>query len=592
MSISQRTIRRSAFMITGMLLLWFHCAQSQDLGNVGKTKPVTLSGTLSMSLNTYTSNDSLKSMTPSQWSITGAPLLNIYGYSMPFTLFLSSQNRGFNTPFSRFGVSPYYKWVKLNLGWRSLNFNRYTLGGQQILGAGFEITPGKLDIAFMYGSFNHAVTDVSLYNNLNNTVPVYDRKGYAFQLGYGDNNAEISLSYLNARDNYNSADPTIIEQSGATASANQAMGLKGQLSFLNHFTFKMEGAVSLYTRNEKADSVQISNKIKNNFFLKSGFISNPNASTSITTAANASLKYGTEAYSLAVQYKRIDPNYKSMGAFYLQTDVEQYTLVPSVRLLNNKLYINGSFGLQHNNLNRHMRTNSLRKIGMMNISLNYSQTFGVDMQYSNYGISQQVLSQYRSPNSGTPNIYDSLRISQISQSLSIAPHISFIGKENVHVISLNTSLQNLKDNNGLNNGRNNYTTVTTTVSHDWQMISTNWDINEILNYINTRTAVNKIGSVGYTLSLTKAFVQKGNNSTGSPKRNHRIAVTVSGNYYLNLMNNRANGHVIATHVGVSYQFLQHHNLSGGIGWITNHPKQSGINRRSELTTYLRYNYSF
>lgn len=587
---NRRTFFRQVYLVAGLLLLPFGYALSQNLANIGKTEPVTLSGNLSVSLNTYSSGDSVKSMDPFQWGINGSPMLNIYGLSLPFAFFMSSQNKQFNTPFTRFGVSPYYKWAKLHLGWRDLNFNHYTLGGQQILGAGFELTPGKVDVAFIYGRFNHAVTNVSVYNNLNNTVPVYNRNGYALKLGYGDKKTGISFSYLNAKDVYNSADPQIVQQSGITAAANQALGLKGQVTFLKHFSFNIESALSFYTRDVHSDSVELKNRDKNNFFLKSGIVSSPNASTSITTAAKAGVKYTAKVFSLALQYKRIDPDYKSMGAFYMQTDVEQYTIAPSFRLFQNKLYINGSLGLQHNNLNRHLRTSSFRKIGMMNVSVNPSQVFGMDIQYSNYGISQQVLSQYRSPNSATPSLYDSLRISQISQSLTLSPHLSFVGENNVHVLSLNTSVQNLKDNNQLNNGQNNYTTVTVSLNHDWQMINANWDINQTFNYINTKTAINKIGSAGCTISLTKAFVQ--NKGTGPANGNHRIALTLSGNYYLNLMNNRANGHVIAIHTGLSYQFLQHHNLSAGLGLISNRPKQSNMKNRNELTTYIRYNLSF
>lgn len=593
LSFRSRYFSRLTLLLVEIILLLPIYARSQNLANIGKTKPVTLSGDLSVDMNTYGSNDSVKTMDPFQWSVTGSPVLNIYGYSLPFTIFISSQNRSFNSPFTRFGVSPYYKWAKLHLGWQSLNFNQYTLGGQQILGGGFELTPGKLDIAFMYGSFDHAVTDVSVYNNLNNTVPVYNRSGYALKLGYGDEKTGISLSYLQAKDNYSSGVPTIIQQSGVTAAANQAVGLKGQLTFLKHFAFKMESALSFYTRDVNSDSVELKDQYKNNFFFKSGIISYPNASTSISTAGNASLAYDTGPFSLALQYKRIDPGYKSMGAFYLQTDVEQYTIAPALRLLKNKLFINGSLGLQRNNLNKQLRTSSFRKIGMLDVSLNPSQVFGMDLQYSNYGISQQVLSQYRSPYPGVSNVYDSLRISEISQSLSISPHFSFVGQNNVQVFSLNTSLQNLKDNNQLNNGQNNYTTITATLNHDWQIISANWDINQTFNYIDTKTATDKIGSAGYTLSLTKSFVpSKKNGSAGPVSRSHRLAVTISGNYYLNLMNNRSNGDAIAANAGISYQFLQHQNLSAGIGWISNRPKQSNMMKRNELTTYLRYNFSF
>ena len=160
--------------VTGVLLL--SVSYAQDIGSVSGQKAFTLHGNFNAGLNYHTDLSDKNSSSPISFGPSPSyflqfnPVLTIYGMALPFNLMFASQNKSFNTPFNRYGASPYYKWVKLHLGWRSLHFSQFTLGGQQMLGAGFELTPGKFRAAFMYGKFNNAVTDISLYNNLNSNL--------------------------------------------------------------------------------------------------------------------------------------------------------------------------------------------------------------------------------------------------------------------------------------------------------------------------------------------------------------------------------------------------------------------------------------
>lgn len=568
--------------------------KGQDLGNLKKKGQVKITGSLNAGFNTYNASGAGGNMMPFQWTLGGNVNFNLYGVNLPFSVLVSSQNKNFNSPFSRFGVSPYYKWAKAHLGWRSLNFNPYTLGGQQMLGAGIELTPGKFNFGFMYGRLNHAVTDISLFNNLNNTVPVYNRMGYAFKFGYGGQKANISFSFLNGNDKLNSANLQIKQQTNATAASNQAFGVQGQVKFLKHFTFKADAGISIYTRDIEADSLQATDKIRNNFLIKTGIVPHTNASTRLSRAVNSSLTYSEpKGFAIALQFQHVDPEYKSMGAFYMQTDVEQYTLAPSFRFWGNKAFFTGSFGVQRNNLFKQNTSSSLRTIGMANLMLNPTQNFGVGIQYSNYGISQQVLSQYQNPNPGTPDFYDSIRISQISQSVSISPHYTIMSDRQSQVFSLNAALQNLKDNNNLNKGQSDYTSVTANLNHDWQFLNSNIGINQNMTYINTKTSVNTIGAAGYTVTVSKALVHESNqtDSKGN-KKSTRVTLNATGNYFMNLLDGNISGNTVGAGAGADFQFAGHHKLNLNLGWLRNSDKSGGTPDRNEFVTGFRYGYTF
>ena len=108
---------------------------AQDLSQIGKSKPVIFSGSVNVQAGPYMyfgegdpRND------PFWWQVTGSPSVNIYGWQIPFSFNYGSRNRSFSQPFNRYGVSPYYKWLTLHAGYRSIRMNPYVMSGIQFLG--------------------------------------------------------------------------------------------------------------------------------------------------------------------------------------------------------------------------------------------------------------------------------------------------------------------------------------------------------------------------------------------------------------------------------------------------------------------------
>ncbi|MEP6795280.1 MAG: hypothetical protein ABJB16_13200, partial [Saprospiraceae bacterium] len=107
-----------------------------------------------------------------------------------------------------------------------------------------------------------------------------------------------------------------------------------------------------------------------------------------------------------------DPDFKSMGIYYLQTDVSQWTIAPHVTLLGKKLRLRGSVGIQNNNLyNTRLATNK-RIITSANAQWNQSRFFQIGAYYTNFGLTQTP---------GLRAITDSTRVSQINGSYGISP---------------------------------------------------------------------------------------------------------------------------------------------------------------------------
>lgn len=87
--------------------------------------------------------------------------------------------------------------------------------------------------------------------------------------------------------------------------------------------------------------------------------------------------------------KRIDPGYQSMGPIF-QHDIQEYSFANNFKLDSGKLSINTNIGFQKDNLKTKTST-SKRFIGSANISYIPSQKFGINFNFSNYGITNNPL---------------------------------------------------------------------------------------------------------------------------------------------------------------------------------------------------------
>lgn len=563
-----------------LLLLPFCGLYAQDLSTLKKQTPFALSGNFFLNMDTYSqlSGGSAGYLNPFAWSVTGTPVVSIYGISMPVTLLFSNQNKAYSLPFSRFGLSPRYKWAQIHLGWRSLNFSPFTLGGQNIFGAGLSLTPGKWHLDGIYGKFNKAITDISLFNNLNNSnTPVYSRKGFAIQVGYGNEKNNVYISYLNAKDDSNSVSQDIKMQSGVQAASNQVWGIRSRIHIIKPLSWYIDGAASQYTGSQvMADSLGGSK------LWWQQWLSNPNSSSRLLTALETGIQYSAPGYGLDLKYRRVDPNYQSMGAFYLQTDIEQYTINPSARLFKSKLSLTGSLGIQRDNLYQKSAGRNNRTIGLVGLSYTPNEVWGVDIQYSNFGISQQLLTKYVSPNPNQP-LYDSVRIDQVSRSVTLSPHIILVNQYTINTISGTFSYQDLSDRNQVTAGNNNFNSVIAILTHTISFLRSKWQVSQSATYLNTSLSTGSAGDLGYTLGATKNLEKK--------------KVTLTGNlsYYVNLVAGSQSGHTINGSAGAGIHIGQHQAIQAGAGIIDTNNKGingSAGNHSTQLTSYLRYNFSF
>ncbi len=124
---------------------------AQDIQKINFKKPIKFSGNVNLQFQYYHANGISPREKEFSWLINGNPMLTVLGIQVPFSFVLSNFENKFYQPFNQFGISPYYKWIKLHLGYQNITYSHYTLAGHLMLGAGFDLTPKKFRIGFMYG---------------------------------------------------------------------------------------------------------------------------------------------------------------------------------------------------------------------------------------------------------------------------------------------------------------------------------------------------------------------------------------------------------------------------------------------------------
>ncbi|MBE0640548.1 MAG: hypothetical protein IH599_00850, partial [Bacteroidales bacterium] len=319
---------------------------AQDIETIGKQTPLSSSGSVTASLMYYDTKGAIQTYTPWSWVLSGRLDPVIYGIAVPISFTYSKADGTFDQPFSRFGLSPKYKWATLHLGYRNVSFSRFTLAGHSVLGAGLELNPGKLRFGAVYGRFSEKHYPRSI--NPADTLELPTRKGFAVKLGLGNEKQYFDLIFTSIKDN---ADAGAGQEYISTSppEGNNVFGVHTVFNLAKNLKVEVEGALSLLTHNLNAEDIADSTDVPGIIQDLAGDL-DLNTSSDYSTALTSSLTYAKKSLSLGLQYQRIDPGYRSFGAYYFNTDLENVTLNSRFRALKKTLSIAASAGVQHDNL--------------------------------------------------------------------------------------------------------------------------------------------------------------------------------------------------------------------------------------------------
>ncbi len=479
------------FLAILIALLCFESSFAQSLDQIGKQKPFVINGNFGIGMGTYNVSGIPARQRKFSYLFNGAPTISLYGVSFPFSVVVSDQQRSYTQPFNQYGISPTYKWATFHAGWRSLEFSPFTLAGHNFLGGGIELNPGKLRFGFIYGRFNKAIEEDPNQPLALAQQPSYKRTGYSAKIGVGSERNHFDFIMLKGKDDVNSlaTKPNAIL---VTPAENLVLGISSKFTFLKHMVVDLDASGSIYTRNTLSDTIA-SKDLEKVAFLKR--VIGINSSSQLLTAGQASLGYNANSYSIKVKYRRVDPDYKSMGAYYFETDVENYTAEGNVRLIKGLLLLGGSFGVQHDNLLNEKSYQSNRKIGAANISFN-KPTYGIDLRYTNFGVTQDR---------GLNPIIDAFRVARTNHNFSSVFRYTINSELASHGFVLVANLQSLVDLNEVTAPNSKSNSKSGNFSYQFGLPKKAFGVSINANYTVAEVAFGKTIFYGPTLGVNQNF---------------------------------------------------------------------------------------
>ncbi len=363
-------------------IMWSASAQdleqiARGVGALGRT-PLQITGGLSLSNNFYTSNGIDPRRDALQWRILANLNLSYAGITAPFSLAFSDANRQFNLPAYTFtGISPTYKWARLHLGDRSLNFSKYTLNSLNFRGLGFELQPGRLYIAGMYGQLRRAVAEDLQSQQM--LEPAYRRTGYSFKAGLSSEHSEYHIMLLSAWDDPHSiAQPT---RQGILPADNAVISLHGRQQLGSRLILEAEIARSAYNHDRRLETLPAPEHSAAKTLL--GLLQ-PTVSLVNGNAWRAKVNYQLRGTGLQGGYERIDRGFRTMGALFFLSDAAYYTLGIHKSLWKNKMTLFANGGIERTNLDDFERNGTQRLVGSLQAAYAPSERWNFNLSYSNF----------------------------------------------------------------------------------------------------------------------------------------------------------------------------------------------------------------
>ena len=272
---------------------------------------------------------------PHFWQISANLNIKAGPINMPFSArFSPTGNDGtYPTVPTQIGMSPKYKAWTAHIGWRSVTFSDFSLGGNQFVGGGVEYQPegGIIHVKALAGRF--VKSNIEYDPNLIIVgTPAYERWGGGAQVIVGKADKNIGFHVFKAKD-----DPSSLEGSDSlliTPSDNLVYGFTGKYPVSKSISLFGEYTISALTQDTRIEQgIQSGYSYLNN--IGNAFYSNP--TTIQKKAMNFGANFKIKEANLKLGYRRVDPGYRSLGAVFLNNDLEDVTANLGFGVLDKKL---------------------------------------------------------------------------------------------------------------------------------------------------------------------------------------------------------------------------------------------------------------
>jgi hypothetical protein len=502
---------------------------SQDLSQIKGRKPFKVGGAFTAAGFLNHSNVEYGNQSPYGYRFGANLYFNVWGINVPFYASFNNQKSAFSHPFNRYGLSPRYKWAQAHIGYRTMNFSQFTMNNSTFLGAGIELKPKRFRFAAMYGTLQQG----DALARISTGIPSYKRKALGIKIGFGTEARNLDFIILKAKDDIlGHSYPDSIGQR-MEAQENLVLGLKHRYSmFKNKLTLQVDLAGSIFSHDIRMDTIEVPQLTDRSW---TQHVYTPSISTSASYAGEAKLSYRHKNMGISADYRRIMPEFYSLGAAYILNDLEAITLNPYIQLWKNKIALTASIGIQRDNLDGRRLATNQRNINAVNLQFTPNTKWGLNMSYSNFTFEQQVI---------VDSLYnDSMLINQLNHQLMIAPRYMLQSNRYRHTFLLSFNHQIMDNQNDLNPVQQSNQLSNASLVYDFMMKKTGVRFNSGINYFRFDGPLSVLSRYGISLGTNFKFYQKKIHTNFNISLNRQAS-------------NGANQDFLLSNLSVQYQLLK------------------------------------
>ncbi len=529
----------------------------QNLENIGKADLFKLTGGISAN-SVFSSNQDFT------YYIAANANINISGvYNIPFTFSYSNSKFQSNNPFkfNRLSIHPSYKWVTAHIGDVSMNFSPYTLSGHQFTGIGLDVTPNnQLKVSMMYGR----LLKKNEYDSKNPTnMPYYKRIGYGVKASYRFSKIALGAILFKANDINESLDNPIPLELGIVPKDNIVAGFDSDINITESVRVKAEIAFSSITN--KLSSLKQTNTQKDGVKRYKAY--------------NIGVFYQIGRGNLGIRYEYIDPEYKTLGGYFFNNDLENITINATQQLFEGKLSIAINAGLQRDDLDNKKNAKLKRMVSSVNLGVQASDRINFSMGYSSFKSHTYLKNQFDEINRLSHiETFDLSDIVQLSQNANLNSNFILKNtKNNKQSISIGLSFQSAINKLGEKEHKGDNTSYyNANMSYNFRFPKQHMSVSLSANSSYNITDIDKNFIFGPILSVSKKFFKE-------------LGTRMSLGYNKSMSNGINQGEIINFRLGSNYSYKKKHNFSiRMLSQLRNYKAK----RTNNFMVTLGYNYVF
>lgn len=303
-----------------------------------------------------------------------------------------------------------------------------------------------------YGAYSNRYLYLATANgttlpfNLRDTMMSFSRNLQAYKFGSGNaTNSHLHMSYVHGIDDELPTDNKRV--------ANTIGGIDGRLKlFKGKLDLQVRTFLGVHTADMKAQSE--TNTITSDDISPidglGKWLSRDvelNSSTTFGNAHHFQMSINDKDLHIGAEYRRIDPNYRSVGLAYLQSDVKRMLFSAEKVVLNKQLRVKAQVRIDEDNLNSGKQSTSKNMNGVISVNSYFKKLPNVSLTYmpntyTSESIYNGKVTSHKSHmlSLSSSKSYRLLNINQISSgsvtyNTSISPNTTFT--------SVNTSINQL-----------------------------------------------------------------------------------------------------------------------------------------------------